>query len=41
MESTENIYTAAHKTAAYAPLADYGWLRVAGRDRLDLLHALH
>jgi tRNA-modifying protein YgfZ len=40
MGVTENTYTAAYKTAAYTPLAGYGWLRLAGRDRLDLLHRL-
>jgi tRNA-modifying protein YgfZ len=40
MEATENVYTAARKVAAYAPLTDYGWLRLTGRDRLDLLHRL-
>jgi folate-binding protein YgfZ len=38
-------YTAAHKSVAYAPLTEHalwraGWLRLSGRDRLDLLHRL-
>jgi len=33
-------YRAAHMDCAFAGLADCGWLRLTGRDRLDLLHRL-
>ncbi len=33
-------YHAARTTAAFADLSDSGWLRLTGRDRLDLLHRL-
>ncbi|MGQ9489690.1 MAG: CAF17-like 4Fe-4S cluster assembly/insertion protein YgfZ [Anaerolineae bacterium] len=33
-------YRAACTTAAFADLSEHGWLRLTGRDRLDLLHRL-
>jgi tRNA-modifying protein YgfZ len=33
-------YRAAHDAAAYIELTGWGWLRMTGRDRLDLLHRL-
>lgn len=33
-------YEAARKTAAFAEISDHGWLRLTGRDRLDLLHRI-
>ncbi len=38
--SPEIAYTAARTTMAWADLIGYGWLRVAGRDRLDFLQRL-
>ncbi len=35
-----DAYRAAHTTCAFADLSDSGWLRLSGRDRLDLLHRL-
>ena len=33
-------YTAAHEAAAFTDASEHGWLRLTGRDRLDLLHRL-
>jgi folate-binding protein YgfZ len=33
-------YRAAHEAVAFADLSDWGWIVLAGRDRLDLLHRL-
>ena len=33
-------YQAAHEAAALGELTGWGWLRLTGRDRLDLLHRL-
>ncbi|MGE5603204.1 MAG: glycine cleavage T C-terminal barrel domain-containing protein [Nitrososphaerales archaeon] len=33
-------YRAAREAAAFADISDWGWVRLAGRDRLDLLHRL-
>lgn len=33
-------YRAASEAAAFADISDWGWIRLTGRDRLDLLHRL-
>lgn len=38
--TTRPDLAAARQAAAFGPLSDYGWLRLTGRDRLDLLNRL-
>lgn len=38
--SDQVAYQAAHATVAFADVRDHGWLRLTGRDRLELLHRL-
>ncbi len=41
MDETELLaYRAARERVAFADISDWGWIRLTGRDRLDLLHRL-
>ena len=39
-ETQLDAYRAAHERVAFADVSDWGWIRLTGRDRLDLLHRL-